>query len=214
MALTRKSFLSGLAALVVAVTGWQVWPGAEPDREYNWSIEQQPIVGYDLQRGFDGRNPNNLSQIEDSQFEKDGQYVSADTPGAKLVYLNPRIRFRFFTEEGAKTLTGRFVADTGLPVKVRKNAVFDTVGGNGPLKDPLVRSAYYIDIPDVNITDYPLERLRYLTLGKDVNGKQIYSSRDHVLGVEGPGNFTCHSIQDPPEGAPICEIGFVPEELK
>lgn len=214
MELTRNRLLSGLAALVVAVTGWLVWPGTEPDREYIWSVAQQPIIGYDLQRGFDGRNPNNLSPIEDSQFEKDGQYVSADTPGAKLVYLNPRIRFRFFTEDGANALENRFSIDTGFPGRLKKNPAFDTSGANGPLKDPLGRSAYYIDFLEMNVTDYPLERLRYLTLGKDVNGKQIYSSRDHVLGVEGPGKFTCDPIQNPSEGAPICEIGFVPQVLQ
>jgi hypothetical protein len=210
--ITRNKLLSGLAALGLAITGWQVFQGSEPDREYNWSIAQPPIVGYDLQRGFDGRNPNNLSQIEDSQYQKDGQWVSADTPGAVLVYLNPRIRFRFFTNDGVISLVDRFMADTGLPVKVRRNAVFDTEGANGPLKDPLGRVAFYIDIPDVKITDYPLERLRYLTLGKDVNGKQIYSSRNYVIDVEGPGKFTCEPIQNPPEGEPICTPGFVPEE--
>ena len=197
MNIRNKWLVGALAAL--GIGGGIVWQGTEPDREYQWSSQQAPIEGYDLSRGYAGRDPKNLSVIEDSVLE-DGV----------LRYTNPRIRFRFFSEEDKTALVGRWTADTGLPVQVHPQNNFDTLGLYGPKRDPLVRVAYYLDIPDAGIKDLPLERLRYLTLGKDKNGKQLYSSWWYVLAVDGPGKFFCDPIPDAPEGTPSCEPGFVP----
>lgn len=141
------------------------------NRDYlaDWVKTQAPIQGFDRTRGHDGRG--NPSAIEDSIL----------TAGGELHYTNPMIRVGFFTQSKAVEYAQRVAASTGLPVSLRKHPDFDTA------QDPQGRSAYYLKAGDLEV---PLSRLRYLaSTGKDANGKQLYSSKDYQIQVDGPGKF-------------------------
>jgi len=166
------------------------------NRDYlaDWCKQQEPIQGYDQDRGNDGRG--NLSGVED---------VILDPGTGQLVYINPRIRVSFFTSAQATSYLNRLRADTGATVTLEKAGNFDTS------IDPLGRAAYYANIDGFR---YPLNRFRYFaSTGKDENGKQVYSDKDYNIGVDGPGKFTYTEIPEEQRfpGGPAAVIGFIPE---
>ncbi len=160
------------------------------NRDYlaDWVKLQPPVVGYDRNRGTDGRG--NLSPIEDSIINEDGE----------LEYTNPMIRVNFFTAAEVAIYKDRLEKNVGA-VSLKINTDFVTAANE--------RKAYYITI---NGETMPLNRVRYLaSTGCDANGRQVSDDRRYKIAVDGPGTFTWTPVENPREGYPTGVLGFNPE---
>lgn len=155
----------------------------------DWAKEQQPIQGFDRNRGTDGRG--NPSPIEDSIWDGDKN---------ELLYTNPIIRVIFFTDGQAAAYLKRWITDTGMPSKLVEDQDFNTS------RDILGRKAYRM-VGDG--FDMPLSRLRHLaSTGQNLNGAQVFADSAYQISVDGPGVFSWTPYPDDiPGGTP----GFTPQ---